>query len=142
MLDPSAILSIPALNELGLDAFVKAKRGSYQHAIESIKRKRSELLPDAMAQSVEAAVAQLQGRLLLYDPLETVSDGAAEAASHGFFDVEDAPPWDTWFWLKEGTIFCWVPQSLISDAQAGIDANPVECIRWADWSKLAALINL
>jgi hypothetical protein len=141
MLAPSAILSIPTLNELGIDAFVKAKRGSYQQAIESIKRKRSELLRNAMAQSIEATVAQVQGRLLLYDPLETVSDGAAEASSHGFFDFEDAPPWDTWFWLKEDTIFCWVPQSLITDAQAGIDANPVDCIRWMEWSKFGALIN-
>jgi hypothetical protein len=72
--------------------------------------------------------------------METVSDGAAEASSRGFFDAEDAPPWDTWFWFKENTIFCWVPESLISRAQAGIDANPVDCIRWADWPKLSALI--
>ena len=141
VLDPSAMLSIPTLNELGIGSFVKAKRDSYQQAIESIRRKRSELLCSAAAESVEAGAAQVQGRLLLYEPMETVSDGAAEASSHGFFDAEDAPPWDTWFWLKESTICCWVPQSLISDAQAGIDANPVDCIRWAEWAKLPALIN-
>ncbi len=91
-----------------------------------------DLLRDASTQPMRVAEAQVLGRLLLYEPTETVSDGAAQAASRGFFDAEDAPPWDTWFWLKESTIFCWVPESLISDAQAGIDANPVDCIRWAD----------
>jgi hypothetical protein len=142
MLDPSAALETATLSEIGVDAFVKAKRDSYQQAADFIKHRRSELLRSATTPPVEAAIAQEQGRLLLYDPLETVVDGAAEAASRGFFDPEDAPPWDTWFWLRDGTIFCWVPESLISNAQAGIDANPVDCIRWADWSRLSTLINL
>lgn len=140
-LDPSHALSVPTLDELGIDAFVTAKRDSYQGATELIKRNRFEWLRDAATQPVKLAEAQVLGRLLLYEPMETVSDGAAEALSRGFFDAEDAPPWDTWFWLKERTIFCWVPESLISDAQAGIDANPVDCIRWADWSELSTLIN-
>jgi hypothetical protein len=140
MLDPSPILSVPTLNELGIDGWVKAKYDSYHRAIESIKDKRSELLRAATI-LVEPAESQALGRLLLYEPMETVSDGAAEASSRGFFDIEDAPPWDTWFWLKESTVLCWIPQLLISDAQAGIDANPVDCIRWAEWSKLPALIN-
>lgn len=141
MLDPHSILSVPPLSELGIDAFVKAKRDSYQQAAESIKRKRSEFLRDATTQPLEPAKAQTIGRLLLYEAMETVSDGAAEASSHGFFDVEDAPPWDTWFWHEDGRIFCWVPESLVSDAQAGIDANPVDCVRWANWSALSALIK-
>ena len=140
-LDPSPALNVPTLDELGIDAFVTAKRDSYQRATESIRRKRFELLRGVATQPVKLVEVQVLGRLLLYEPMETVSDGAAEASSRGFFDAEDAPPWDTWFWLKESTIFCWVPESLISDAQAGIDANPVDCIRWADWSKLSALIN-
>ena len=141
MLDPSSILSVPSLNELGIDAFVKVKRDSYRRASESIQQKRSEILRDATTESIDPVEAQALGRLLLYEAMETVSDGAAEASSHGFFDMEDAPPWDTWFWYKESTIFCWVPDSLVSDAQAGIDANPVDCIRWANWSALSALIN-
>lgn len=141
MLDPSSILSVPSLNELGIDAFVKVKRDSYRQASESIKRKRSEILRDATTEPVDPAEAQAFGRLLLYEAMETVSDGAAEASSHGFFDMEDAPPWDTWFWYKDGTIFGWVPDSLVSDAQAGIDANPVDCIHWANWSALSAFIN-
>ena len=57
----------------------------------------------------DLAMARSQGRLLLYEPLETVDDGAASASSQGFFDVEDAPPWDTWFVYSRGSIFCWSP---------------------------------
>jgi len=69
--------------------------------------------------------------------METVADGAAQAASTGFYDIEDAPPWDTWFLYENDSIFCCVPETAISAAQAGIDANPVDCIHWANWSELA-----
>lgn len=141
LLDPHSSLSVPTLNELGIDAFVKAKRESYERAVESIQRKRSEWLREIKARPFEPTETQSLGRLLLYEAMETVSDGAAEASSHSFYDVEDAPPWDTWFCYKDGTIFCWVPDELVSDAQAGIDANPVDCIRWANWSALGSMIN-
>jgi len=141
LLDPRTSLSVPTLNELGIDAFVKAKRESYKQAVASIQRKRSEWLREAEARPLELTETQRLGRLLLYEAMETVSDGAAEASSRSFYDVEDAPPWDTWFWYKDDTIFCWVPDALVSDAQAGIDANPVDCIHWANWSALGALIN-
>lgn len=141
LLDPRSILSIPTLNEVGIDAFAQAKRKSYRQAVESVQRKRSELLREAKAQSFEAAETQSLGRLLLYEAMETVSAGAAEACSHGFFDMEDAPLWNTWLWHKDGTIFCWVPDSLVTDAQAGIDANPVDCIHRANWSALSLLVN-
>jgi hypothetical protein len=142
MLDPSAVLELPSLEKLGIDAFVKATRQSYQQATDLIKRQRSELLRSVAIQLADISAAQTMGRLLIYEPMETVSDGAASALSHGFFDVEDAPPWDTWFWYAAGIVFSWVPESLVSNAQAGIDANPVDCIRWADWSKLPAPLHV
>ena len=141
-LDPHSFLNLPVLSELGIDAYVKAKRDSYRQATESINQKRSQMiLRDATTQPLVLAEAQTLGRLLRYEVMETVSDGAAEASSHGFFDMEDAPPWDTWFWHKDDAIFCWVPDSLVSTAQAGINANPVDCIHWADWTALSSLIN-
>jgi len=139
LLDPRSILNVPDLNERGSDTFLKRKRDSYRQATESIRQKRSELLHDEATDPVDPVEAQALGRLLLYETMETVLDGAAEASSHRFFDVEDAPPWDTWFWHKEATIYCWVPDWLMSDAQAGIDANPVDCIHWARWSALSVL---
>lgn len=38
------------------------------------------------------------GRLLAYLQDTNLCDGAAEAASEGFFDVDNVPPWDTWVW--------------------------------------------
>lgn len=72
------------------------------------------------------------GRLLFYWPHENVADGASEYSSNGFFDVNDAPPWDTWMSFDSERLVSWVPSVLVPSAQAGIDANPVECIRWAD----------
>ena len=71
------------------------------------------------------------GRLLLYEPYENVCDGASEYSSNGFFDVNDAPPWDTWVSFDGRTLLSWVPPVLVPLAQAGIDANAVDCIRWA-----------
>jgi hypothetical protein len=78
------------------------------------------------------------GRLLIAYPEESVWDGAAEAASRGFFDVADHPAWDTWcyygndFRAEPGFfIVSWVPNNFIDLAQEGIDVNPVDSIQWA-----------
>lgn len=89
------------------------------------------------------AIGDLRGgRLLVYFPDEELSDGAAEAESAGFFDVFNTPPWDTWIALfgderQEDKAFSvylvsWVPPTLIDAADAGINVNPEECIRWLD----------
>jgi hypothetical protein len=75
--------------------------------------------------------SQLRCRLLIYVPSENVSDGASRYASNGFFDACDCPPWDLWLQYSDRTLISWVPEILVPLAQAGIDANPVECIRWA-----------
>ena len=99
-------------------------------AVQELARKRSKLLAERhpLQQNIDD---NLPGRLLLYEPQETVDDGAAQVSSQGFYDVRDAPPWDTWVTLQGRSIVCWVPELLIPLAQAGIDANPVDCIHWA-----------
>ena len=136
-LDPSIVLRVPPLEEVGVGVWLERKRYSYQRAMSAIIETRSTLIRDTHIGNADLALAQSKGKLLLYEPLETVTDGAAAAASRGFFDIEDAPPWDTWFLYSRGTIFSWVPESLAQNAQAGIDANPVDCIHWCDWSKLS-----
>ena len=144
-LSPSAILephySLP-YDKGHFQIWVAAKRESYQRAIQAINETRSALVIKTSMELVPTALAQSRGKLLLYEPLETVTDGAAEASSGGFFDMEDAPPWDTWFLYAGGTIFSWVPETLFQKAQAGIDANPVDCIHWCTWSKLAGLSDV
>lgn len=79
------------------------------------------------------------GRLLVYFPDEDLTDGAAEVASQGFFDVYNAPPWGTWVgYFEDGGagprrpcyLLAWVPDALAAVASAGIDVNPEQCIAW------------
>lgn len=133
-LHPSALLRIPPLSEIGVDIFLEKTRDSYVRAMESINATRSALITTRSIN--DATVAGSRGRILRYEPLETVSDGASAASSLGFFDMEDAPPWDIWFLYSAGSIFSWVPEAMIQNAQPGIDAIPVDCIHWCDWQKL------
>lgn len=87
------------------------------------------------------------GKFLLYFPDEDLCDGAAEAASGGFFDVFNLPAYDTWvsFFVEEGRtqrssrryLLSYVPSSLLAAADAGIEVNPEECIVWLDRSDVA-----
>jgi len=98
--------------------------------VEEVVSKRASLLASDSFNG--AASRQSSGRLLIYEPTENVSDGASQVSSHGFFDLYDAPPWDTWVhYANSRELICWVPEALISLAQKGIDANPVDCIHWA-----------
>jgi hypothetical protein len=59
--------------------------------------------------------------VLVYFPDDDLADGAAEVESEGFFDVHNAPPWDTWLTMVEDTgrseknpyLLAWVPNELV-----------------------------
>jgi hypothetical protein len=75
------------------------------------------------------------GRLLGFEPDETLSDGAAEAASGGFFDSRNTPPWDVWLdYVVDskgtGCLISWVPEEWVEAVSKGIESNPEECIFW------------
>ena len=135
-LNPSALLKVPPFPDSDIEVWLERKRESYQSAVRAINANRAAALRDKNIEVADPAVAESKGRLLLYESMETVTDGASESSSRGFFDIEDAPPWDTWFLYSADSIFSWVPEALVQDAQAGIDANPVDCIHWCDWRKL------
>jgi uncharacterized protein (TIGR02996 family) len=83
------------------------------------------------------------GRLLVFYPDATLSDGVAYGQSGAFFNEENIPPWDTWVMATEvsrhepGTfsynsyLVCWVPPKLIEHADHWINLHPLHCIRWA-----------
>jgi hypothetical protein len=86
------------------------------------------------------------GRLLVYFPDLELADGAAEAETNGFFDVNDAPPWDTWVGLfsdpeltGEGAagvyLVSWVPAEITALVQKGLDVSMTECIAWLEDSR-------
>jgi hypothetical protein len=103
-----------------------------------LRRMRASLLRDATRDRIE--LRGPPGRLLVSSILESVMDGASDAASSGWFDAADLPPWDTW--LCYGTLFSdrqpyadglvsYVPLEFVPRVQRGIDANPVDCHAWA-----------
>jgi hypothetical protein len=134
-LDPSTVLKVPRYSESSIEVWLEKKRESYQLAVDAINANRSALIRDLNIKVADHVVFESKGRILLYETLETVTDGASESSSRGFFDIEDAPPWDTWFLYSAGSILSWVPEAMIQNAQAGIDANPVDCIHWYDRPK-------
>jgi hypothetical protein len=103
-----------------------------ESAVTRVIALRSSLLAEGGPLDQEQILTGRKGRILIYVPVENVSDGASQVGSLGFFDVNDAPPWDTWIHYSNGQLYCWVPDSFISLAQNGIDANMVQCIQWAD----------
>ena len=81
------------------------------------------------------------GKLLTYFPDADLCDGAAEVESDDFSDSFNCPPWDTWIaFFDDATgndsysryLLAYVPSQLIALADAGIEVNPEECIRWLD----------
>ena len=107
-----------------------------EQAVGELISKRSIMLNK---QDLSNGFDEITGKLLIYIPSETVSDGWSEYASNGFFDVNDAPPWDTWFHYSNKELLCWVPSLLVPLVQKGIDGNAVDCIRWTDWAILIRL---
>lgn len=92
---------------------------------------------------------EMPGRILVTTAIEeSVVDGAASAASSGWFDGNDLPPWDTWFayarlntrrFTERETLFSFVPWSSEAAAEQGLKVNPVDCIEWATEEDLRAL---
>ncbi|CAH0354828.1 hypothetical protein [Aquabacterium sp. CECT 9606] len=82
------------------------------------------------------------GRLLVYFPYGNLSDGASESESNGFFDIFNAPPYDTWIsWFEDSQssnsafgsyVLCYIPPIFVPQAEAGISVNAEDCILWLD----------
>lgn len=109
------------LDEFGSDAL-------WAKAVAEVVAKRSLLTAKISIGKDDTNV----GRLLLYRPSENLACGAAEVSSNGFFDLNNAPPWDIWIDFSESTLASWVPPALVDLAQMGIYVNPEGCIRWAN----------
>jgi hypothetical protein len=117
-------------------------QGSYAAAVWDVASKRRFGLKGPVAQRRDLA----GGRILVYGPDEELSDGAAEAETGGFVDVNNCPPWDTWLALTQFSngmggraahLFAWVPPAFVPLVDQGIYVNPEECILWLEaWKAL------
>jgi hypothetical protein len=85
-----------------------------------------------------------RGALLLFDPGQSLSDGAAQVESKGFFDADNVPPWDLWVaYIEEAKqrpkvwtpfdsfLLCWIPPHLEDLVDRSIAVNPERCLHWA-----------
>ena len=113
----------------------------WQAIVESVCDRRARLLQGQWS----SAPAVPAGRLLVFDPGQSLSDGAAMVESNGFFDVDNAPPWDTWIayvreqphqpgsWTNlDSYLLCWIPTIFLDLVERGIAVNPERCLLWAD----------
>jgi hypothetical protein len=68
------------------------------------------------------------GLLLVHFPTPPHSRGAARAASDGYFDAHDAPPWDTWVaYIEEARrsyLVSWVPPQGLAQVTAAVAVAP------------------
>jgi hypothetical protein len=116
------LLQVPLSENLSTANFAEAVSGVVSNRHERLNETNTKITRPPSADA---------GKLLHYWPHENLACGAAEYSSNGFFDVDNVPPWDTWVSFDGLTLISWVPAILIPLAQAGIDANPEECISWA-----------
>jgi hypothetical protein len=124
--DPSPELRSGELDPANFGGeFFRRGHGNFP-AVEKLVQRRAELIGS------RTVVSSVEGRGLLFIPQDSLSDGAATVQSGGFFDLDNVPAWDTWIYFDGRTLLSWVPTSLISKVQSGIDVNPEGCIKWAD----------
>jgi len=73
----------------------------YQHSevMEAVAEKRTLLLNKAKVELIPINELHLYGRIMIFDVLSTVVDGAPESESKFFVDINDTPPVDTWIAL-------------------------------------------
>jgi hypothetical protein len=110
-----------------------------QTIVDEVASKRRALLNAAGSYPLQVPDGHLRGRFLLFYPEHNLEDGAAQAASRGFFEWDNVPPWDIWLasivdGYEEFQIYliAWVPPEFLELASDGIDVNPEKCIRWAE----------
>ena len=114
-----------------------------QVLVDMVRAKRSRLLT---GRTPKAAELPKEGNLLIYYPDLTLSDGAAQLASEGFFDADNEPPWDTWVFCGRydgfnnpedyGTfLLSCIPRDFRHRVNRGIQINPERCLEWAKESR-------
>jgi hypothetical protein len=133
-LQPSALKGLlrPSLREL-------LAPGRFKAAVDRLSKDRRRLLAQLHVLTGDGAPSDAGGRILVVSPNDAPIDGASEAASSGFFDAVDLPPWDTWIAYDAYCLFSWVPPALTAFAQAGMDVNVSDCQRWTEGSSVASI---
>jgi hypothetical protein len=154
--DPEHSLRTPSLQPPGIrvaddwlnDHWARVRRGhehrqAFPERVQALVEARARLLRSEGRYPSIPAGGLAGGRLLVYYPDANDSSGFSGEQSGGFFDVEDAPPWDTWLWFVQeresprnqsldAYLVSWVPPPMIELAEQGIQMNAMDCIGWAE----------
>ncbi len=105
----------------------------------------------AVAQPVSTTEDLCARRLLAYFPDAELADGAAEDETAGFFDLFDAPPWDTWVALFDDGhatsahsvyLVAWIPPRFAEVAEKGIEVNMMGSLAWLATTQTAVSMYL
>lgn len=104
-------------------------------AVENLCLQRRRLLA-LRGSTVSPTLERPSGRFLSLNLDSVFFDGASAAASAGFFDKEDLPPWDTWiaYGLAQPgapfTLLSWVPGDYAQLAEQGMRVHMAEGYSW------------
>jgi hypothetical protein len=72
------------------------------------------------------------GKIIRFEIDITILDGAPCAESNGFIDESDIPPIDTWFYVTENYLFCWIPKMFVEKMQNAIDVEILDSYGWLE----------
>jgi hypothetical protein len=107
---------------------------SRSQMVSQLVRHRGMFFHDKVLEPINSSTQSARGKLLAYFPNEDLTCGAAEVATQGFLDVNNAPAWDTWIGFYEDErgfyLVSWVPPELVELVGEGIWVNPEQCIAW------------
>lgn len=72
------------------------------------------------------------GKILrFYNDISTC-DGAPCAATLGFVDEGDIPPLDTWFYVTETFLYCWIPNAFLPIMEEAIAVEILGSYHWLE----------
>lgn len=130
-------------NTFGTQAYADARNGVFQTAVAKVAIKRAALLAQEGFYPTTPIEKIKEGRLLLFFPNSSTSDGAAPLNSDELFDLDDIPPWDTWvgflladkpepFCSIQACLVSWIPDQYIKLVASAINHISDGCLVWAD----------
>ena len=126
-----------------------------QEAVARLATERSRLLQAAGRYPPKLARDLAGGRLLCYAPYENLAEGSEAEETQGYFDLNAAPPWDSWIILAQAAtsyytphtpwprhdpqhgwygvyIVSWVAADWVARVHQGLTTSTTECVYWAD----------
>jgi hypothetical protein len=132
---PALCPPVMALPEPQRLSWLLDKPGEPQAAVEFVCQARRRELARLGIPVAPVGPDIANGRVL-FTTIDTDSCAAATDPSNGYYDEDDLPGWDTWFWHRTtnrpwGAIYCWVPARLIELASSGMYVIPVQIVEWA-----------